>query len=905
MPNCVSIEKLRSWLADELSPEEDSVVSDHISSCEHCRTVLDHETAQSSLRDWLPAGRPGEGQDPSVTSQRGQLDGLPPAGQARWRGRQSTDAPPSGDELSEAAGGLGTRGPFQLQRELGRGGMGIVYQAWDKSLRRVVALKLLLPERDDPAHRLRLVREAQLAASFRDDHAVVIHSVVDPPDGEPYLVMEHVEGPTLARLIQEKRHSGPREVATWALQIAGALHAAHTKGLIHRDVKPSNILIEESSGRAKITDFGLARARACALSLTREGTVAGTPAYMSPEQARGETQIDERADVYSLGATLYEALTGHTPFAGQPHAVLKQIAEDDPISPRRLDETIPKDLETICLKCLEKEPHRRYPSAKALADDLHRFLEDRPIVARPVKRLERGWRWCRRNPGVMIPAAASIAILVAATVWSTVQAIRATRAEATTRAVNNFLTDLLAQASPHSQAGARIKPDRDLRVRTVLDRASATIEGQFASEPLVEGSVRKTIGDSYYHLGLYTQAQPHLERALLLLRQTQGADHPDALGAMLSLGTLFHANGKLPDAEALLAGAVKGLRRVRGQRHPETLIAMSSLGHLYDHERRPNEAEVLLVAARVGLRIARGEDDLQTLDAIVCLASFYQGQGKLGQAKSLFGQAIKTFERGAHSDHPLALLALENMAAVEKQLGEHAEAESSLKKALEAQQEILGKKHPNTLHTMVNLADLYLIQGKFDKAEPLAIEAVDGCQTATDPQQETTAAALVQLGAIYIIRGKLDKAEPLLTKSVEIVRAMYGPDDEQTASAIQALSKLLLARKEYVKAEPYLRDYLAFYAKNKPEDWARFGAEGLLGSCLCSLKKNAEAETRLLAAFNGMKARESSATAENLAELRKVIEQIIQLYDACSKKDKADDFRKRLSLLPSAASHKP
>ena len=177
MANCISIEKLRSWLADELSAQEDSLVSDHISSCEHCRTVLDHETASNSLRDWLPAGRPGEAQDAPVAQPGGHLDGIQSATAGRRRRWRSTSASPPGDDLSAASERLGTLGPFQLQRELGRGGMGIVYQAWDQSLRRAVALKVLLPEHDDPAHRLRLVREAQLAASFRDDHAVVIHSV--------------------------------------------------------------------------------------------------------------------------------------------------------------------------------------------------------------------------------------------------------------------------------------------------------------------------------------------------------------------------------------------------------------------------------------------------------------------------------------------------------------------------------------------------------------------------------------------------------------------------------------------------------------------------------------------------------------------------------------------------------
>ena len=232
-------------------------------------------------------------------------------------------------------------------------------------------------------------------------------------------------------------------------QVALALDAAHAAGLIHRDVKPGNILIDGETDRAKITDFGLARALAAPSGLTREGVLAGTPTYMSPEQARGEPNLDPRTDVYSLGATLYEALTGETPFRGAPHLVLRRVIEEDPRSLRQYSDQVPRDLETICLKAMAKEPERRYQTAGALAKDLARWLGGEPIQARPVGRPERIYRWCRRNPRVA-GLAASLAVTLLAgflgVVWQWRRAERnAIRAELNRRRVEAGLKD--AEAS--------------------------------------------------------------------------------------------------------------------------------------------------------------------------------------------------------------------------------------------------------------------------------------------------------------------------------------------------------------------------------------------------------------------------------------------------------------------------
>jgi tetratricopeptide (TPR) repeat protein len=223
--------------------------------------------------------------------------------------------------------------------------------------------------------------------------------------------MEYVPGPTLAQLIAADFRPGFRQIVIYVAQVADALQAAHAAGLVYRDVKPGNVLIDLETGRAKISDFGLARVQGSQSLLTQQGFLAGTPAYMSPEQAGGDFQLDGRTDVYSLGLTLYEALTGTTAYRGAPQMVLRRLIEGEPAPPRRLNDDIPPDLETICLKAIAKEPHRRYQTALGMADDLRRWLDGQPIVARPVGTIERLWRWCRRKPVVASLTAALILVL--------------------------------------------------------------------------------------------------------------------------------------------------------------------------------------------------------------------------------------------------------------------------------------------------------------------------------------------------------------------------------------------------------------------------------------------------------------------------------------------------------------
>jgi serine/threonine protein kinase len=372
--------------------------------------------------------------------------------------------PASAEDLPRVPG-------YDILGVLGQGGMGIVYKARQSKLNRVVALKLVRAPAGETAARFRT--EAETAARLSHPNIVPVFECGESTAG-PFVALEYVEGGSLAQKINGTPLP-PRDAGALLLPLARAVHSAHQNGVVHRDLKPANVLLheelsqrrkdakedkEETSGASgaplrlcerfvpKITDFGLAKCLDSDAAQTRSGAVVGTPSYMAPEQAQGKVrEIGPAADVYALGAVLYEMLTGRPPFkAATAVETLRQVSEDDPVSPRRLQSTTPRDLETICLKCLHKKPQHRYATAQALAEDLERYLDGRPVLARPVSLGGRTVKWAKRHPvaavAVLLCIVATIGVL---SVWAwftdelKAQRDAAVRAEANERQLSTQL----------------------------------------------------------------------------------------------------------------------------------------------------------------------------------------------------------------------------------------------------------------------------------------------------------------------------------------------------------------------------------------------------------------------------------------------------------------------------------
>ncbi|HZU36633.1 MAG TPA: serine/threonine-protein kinase, partial [Gemmataceae bacterium] len=413
-------------------------------------------------------------------------------------------------------------GDYELLRPLGKGGMGVVYQACQRSANRLVALKIIRPEQLqdlEPQQRepwLRRFRaEGQAAARIAHEHVVTVYEVGEA-DGQLYYSMRYVEGQNLAQLLKENGPLPERQAAAYLEPVARAVQAVHEQGILHRDIKPANILLD-SLDRPLLTDFGLAKLLTDAPNTLATCGPIGTPPYMAPEQTHEGGTITAATDVYGLGATLYHLLTGRPPFqAPQQGETLRLIREEEPVSPRRLNSAVSRDLETICLKCLEKDPARRYSLAQELADELGRCLRHEPIRARPVSKPERLWRWCKRNPWVSSLAAGLVLALLTGAMVSSYLAVRygtlngqlEREQQRTQQALGNERTARLAQremlddmTSVAIDDSLSRQPKLGKEQATFLKRALAEYE-RFVRDMGEDETSRAGVAAAYYRVGL-------------------------------------------------------------------------------------------------------------------------------------------------------------------------------------------------------------------------------------------------------------------------------------------------------------------------------------------------------------------------------------------------------------------
>jgi tetratricopeptide (TPR) repeat protein len=740
----------------------------------------------------------------AVLGPRGKTDDLRLEQRLLETGEPTVDGPvndrptidgPANDELTTAAPGSGrgteimtgdgesaaprpgrsTTDGYEIVAELGRGGMGIVYQARQTALNRLVALKVIKSaEFASAAELIRFQNEAEAVAQLDHPNIVPIYEVGQRA-GQRFFSMKLVPGSSLDKKLGDfvaDVTASARLVAT----IAGAIQHAHERGILHRDLKPANILLDER-GQPHVTDFGLARQIATESGLTNSGYPVGTPSYMSPEQVKGEKgSFTTATDVYGLGSILYALLTGHAPFLGSSLAeTLDRVRDDAPRPPAQVNARVPRDLEIICLKCLEKDPQRRYSSARALADDLKRWLSGEPIEARSVGPATRAWMWCRRNP---LPAALGalcvMAVLggLAGVTWKWREAAAANDE---TQTMNSFLIDdLLAQAAPRSNPRGA-----GLTVGELLDITSSKL-GKFENRPAVEASIRRTLGSAYHSLGLYDRAEPHFQAAIALDSRVHGpndrqtlrdvnlltsvlddaARYAEAeqlarrnlesciaslgrydstsLDAEYQLGALLGHLGKLDDAERFLRECTAAQRRVLGAQQPDTLRSINELGLLLQDRGRLDEADSLAIEYEHGIRCLFGTKHPDNVTALASRGRVRFNQGRLDEAEMLYESAEAEASRILGTEHPRTLAAMADHARVLRTNGKRADAQRLLEQAWELARSRRGLDDADTLKAASLHAQSLLEAGNVQQAGQLLNLVLPRCQAALGRDHPTT-----------------------------------------------------------------------------------------------------------------------------------------------------------------------
>jgi serine/threonine protein kinase len=481
-----------------------------IARCPHCRqrTSIPGADGAPTLPPRLPSTQGPDGTPtlpPRVPSKERQGGSQPsPAELLPDHAKKTTpfaNADPIADGEPAARPEAVSVPGYEILSELGRGGMGVVYKARQRTPRRLVALKMILAGSHATETELgRFRAEAEAIARLQHPNIVQVYEVGEHR-GLPFFSLEFCAGGSMASGLDGTPLS-PVRAAGVVETLGQAMHAAHRQKLIHRDLKPANVLLA-AGGVLKITDFGLAKRLGEEAGRTQTGAIMGTPSYMAPEQAEGKA-VGPAADIYALGAILYELLTGRPPFkADTPLNTLMQVVSDEPVPPSQLQPRIPRDVETVCLKCLHKEPGKRYPSAQALADDLHRFQEGLPVSARPAGPLERSWRWCRRNPLVAGLLLTTALTLIGGIISTSYWAVEATE--------NARLADLKAgEASESARKEAEAARVADEKAR----EATEALRKEAEAHRVANQKTREV-------LRLY--ATQSLDQAISLLEQGENA----------------------------------------------------------------------------------------------------------------------------------------------------------------------------------------------------------------------------------------------------------------------------------------------------------------------------------------------------------------------------------------------
>ncbi len=716
-----------------------------------------------------------------------------------------TEAPPTSGKVSASPGRR--IGQYEVIRELGRGGMGAVYLARraDEQYEKLVAIKVIQAGRESQEMLQHFRRERQILAGLDHPNIARLLDGGSTDEGLPYFVMDYIEGIPIKTYCADQALSVAERLRLF-LAVCDAVAYAHRNLVVHRDLKPGNILVTPD-GEPKLLDFGLAKLVAPELPQeTATGTLfAFTPAYASPEQVRGQP-VTTATDVYSLGVVLYELLTGHSPYrtkTWESIEILQVICEQQPERPstavvrdvptggtvpaetERLRRSLRGDLDIIVLKALRKEPWLRYQSVDGLKDDIVRYLEARPVVARKGTNIYRVGKFMRRHWVGVTATALVLTAIVGGAALATVGLVRARRAEAQAQhnadkatAINKFMQEILFSAQPHMGRG------RQTTVVEALAAAVPRIDTSFRNQPEIRAAVQNTIGRTYADLGLWAEAEGLLQQSLTTRRQELGTEHPEVAESLHNLGALAYMKGDYKKAESNFRESLEIRRRLPGDNARLIAESLNDLAMTLEEGKADYEAAQPLLEESLAIkRSVLGDRHPDVAQGLNNLGMLNYRKKDYAKAEQLLREALALNRDLLGEDTSDVASGLNNLALVLTRTGNYTEAAALLQQAVAIESRILGADHPEVAGLLNSLAAALQKTGRLEEAETRLRESIEIQCKAYPDDHFHIATTRNLLGGCLTDMGRFMEAELLLTSSFAIILKQFGPDHPRTQAA--------------------------------------------------------------------------------------------------------------------------